>query len=310
MEISQLRTVLHVSELGSLSKASERLNIAQPALSRQVRLLEDELGVRLFDRHGRGMVPTTAGLEVVKHAQRVLSELQEMRATVADENAALRGHVSIGMPPTVADILTVPLVSAFQKRHPEATLRIVSAYSAYLLDWLLRGDVDVALLFEANISSSLRAKALLEETLHLVGPPNSGLKESKAVSFAELAHQNMLLPSVGHGLRKIVEDSALEAKIDLKVQVEADSYTTLKNLVKTGHGMTVLPLAPIHEEIMAQELCFAPLTAPTPIRRIMMCEPADRPILRLAQFASHTLKTTVDDLVKHGIWAGRLLEQT
>ena len=114
MDISQLRTLIHVAELGSLSKASDRLHIAQPALSRQIRLLEQELGVRLFDRHGRGMIATDQGRDVLRHALRIMAELEEIRAVVSDENAPLRGHVSIGMPPTASDILSAPLVSAFK----------------------------------------------------------------------------------------------------------------------------------------------------------------------------------------------------
>ena len=156
MELSQLRTLIHVAELGSLSKAADRLHIAQPALSRQIRLLEDELGVRLFDRHGRGMVVTDQGQDVLRHALRVMAELDEIRATVADEDAPLRGHVSIGMPPTVSDILAEPLVSAFRETHPEATLRIVSAYSGYLLDWMHRGEIDAAVLYDPKSARTLR----------------------------------------------------------------------------------------------------------------------------------------------------------
>ncbi|HZW46452.1 MAG TPA: LysR family transcriptional regulator, partial [Microvirga sp.] len=83
MDIAQLRTLIHVAELGSLSKAAGRLHIAQPALSRQIRLLEEELGIRLFDRHGRGMVLTERGRDVLRHAIRVLAELEELRASAA-----------------------------------------------------------------------------------------------------------------------------------------------------------------------------------------------------------------------------------
>ena len=154
MEISQLRTILNVAELGSLTKAAERMRIAQPALSRQLRLLEDELGTRLFDRHGRGMVPTEAGRNVVRHAQQVMAELEEIRNVAVDSDAPLTGHVAIGMPPTVSDLLAVPLVRFINSHHPEATIRIVSAYSGFLLDWLHRGDIDVAILFETRPSRS------------------------------------------------------------------------------------------------------------------------------------------------------------
>lgn len=308
MDIAQLRTILHVAELGSLSKSADRLRIAQPALSRQVRLLEEELGIRLFDRHGRGMIVTEAGQEVLRHAQRIMAELEEIRATVADEDAPLRGHVSIGMPPTVSDILSVPLVSAFRARHPEATIRIVSAYSAFLLDWLHRGEVDVAILFETRPVRSLRTQPLLEEVLYLIGPPESDLRRDAPVRFDTLESRRLLLPSLGHGLRNIVENCAREAGIALDVRIEADSYSTLKDLVRYGHGFTILPLAPIHSEITLGQLTYAPLAGPKPLRRLMLTMPADRPVPRLARFAAQSIETTAARLVTQGIWSGRLLD--
>ena len=304
MEISQLRTLIHVSELGSLSKAADRLNIAQPALSRQVRMLEEELGARLFDRHGRGMVPTEAGREVLAHANRVLKELEEIRVCVADEDAPLRGHVSIGMPPTVADILAEPVVDAFAIKHPEATLRIVSAYSAYLLDWLHRGEVDIAILFETKPVHSLRSEHLIEEMLHLIGPASEELDPLRPIRFSDLATKRLLLPSVGHGLRNIIEKCSKDAGFDLIVSIEADSYSTLKDLVKSGHGVTILPIAPIHRDIQANSLTHAPLINPSPVRRLAISYPADRPTPRLAKFAGDALAQSTRDLVDRGVWSG------
>src|ERR1044071_7369421 len=136
MDVGQLRTLVHVAELGSLSKASDRLRIAQPALSRQIRLLEEELGARLFDRHGRGMVITDIGREVLAHALRVLAEMEQIRASVADLNASLHGTVAIGMPPTVAEIITSPLARLFRDKHPQVVPRFVPGFTGYLLDWL------------------------------------------------------------------------------------------------------------------------------------------------------------------------------
>ena len=173
MELSQLRTLIHVAELGSLSKAADRLHIAQPALSRQVRLLEEELGVRLFARHGRGMVLTEQGQEILKHATRVMAELEEIRAAASETGAPLRGQIAIGFPPTVADIVSVPLVASFGKAHPQAELRLVAAYTGYLLDWLHRGEIDVAVLYDPHAARSLRSQPLLLEDLFLIGPPDT-----------------------------------------------------------------------------------------------------------------------------------------
>lgn len=309
MDISQLRTLIHVAELGSLSKAADRLHIAQPALSRQIRLLEEELGVRLFDRHGRGMIATEQGQDVLRHALRVMAELEEIRAVVSDENAPLRGHVAIGMPPTASDILSEPLVSAFRDSHPDATLRIVSAYTGYLLDWMHRGEIDAAILYDPKSARTLRIQPLLEETLFLIGPPGSGLSMERDVEFAALESQRLLLPSAGHGLRTLVDRYAQEAGFLLNVKVEADSYSTLKSLVHNGHGVTVLPLAPIHGELAAGKLCAAPLVNPVPQRRLIMSYPTDRPIPRLARFAGQVIAATVATLIEQGIWSGRTLER-
>ena len=289
MEISQLRTILHVAELGSLSKAADRLRIAQPALSRQVRLLEDELQVRLFDRHGRGMVVTEAGQAVLRHAQTIMTELELIRASVLDEGMPMTGHVSIGMPPTVGDILSIPLAEAFKTQHPDATLRIISAYSGFLLDWLHRGDVDIAILFAGKPVRSLKALPLLEENLYLIGPANSQLRPDRPTNFETLASMPLLLPSIGHGMRNIVEECAKACSVELNVKVEADNYSTLKNLVKTHHGLTILPLAPIHDEISKGELTYAPLTDPMPVRKLVMSYPSDRPVSRLTKFAARIL---------------------
>lgn len=308
MELSQLRTIIHVAELGSLSKAADRLHIAQPALSRQVRMLEEELGTRLFERHGRGMVITEIGKDVLRHAYHILGEVQELRASAADSKGSLRGQVSIGMPPTVSDILAVPLVAAFQKRHPDATIRIVSAYSGYVLDWLHRGQIDVAILFESKSARSLRSLPLLEESLHLIGSSDANLSPDQAVEFGTLHARRLFLPSAEHSLRTILDDCAKGLGTVFNVQVEADSYSVLKDLVRAGQGMTILPLGPIYDEIAAGNLTHSPLINPVPKRRLMMSYPTDRPTTRLAQFAGDQLLATVSELVKQEAWPGQLVK--
>ena len=302
-----MRTIIHVAELGSLSKAADRLNIAQPALSRQVRLLEEELGVRLFERHGRGMVISEAGQEVLRHAHRIAAEIQEIRTIQSDDDVSLKGHVSIGMPPTISDILAVPLVSAFQNRHPDATVRIVSAYSSYVLDWLHRGDVDVAILFESTNARSLKSEPLIEEKLFLIGPKTEEESAREVVSFSNLKGQPLLLPSMGHSLRALLEDCSKGHDFRLNVAIETDSYSILKNLVRAGHGKTILPLAPIHQEIADGSLSFQPLSNPVPRRRLRLSIPADRPPTRLARFAHTALQTSVKNLAVSGDWPGVLI---
>lgn len=307
MEFSQLRTLIQVAELGSLSKAADRLRIAQPALSRQVRLLEEELGLHLFVRHGRGMVLTEPGRQVLDHALRIMAEVEEIRAKATNADAPLSGQVAIGLPPTVADIISVPLVALFGKAHPQAVLRLVSAYTGYLLDWLHRGEIDVAILYDPRPVRSVRSHPLLLETLFLIGPPDAGFSTRRALPFKDLEGKRLLLPSVQHGLRTIVERCATEAGITLDVAVEADSYATLKDLVRHGHGWTILPLAPIHDDIEARRLTSVALIDPVPVRRLVLSYPTDRPVSRLARFAGEAIASIVGEQVERAIWAGQLL---
>jgi LysR family transcriptional regulator, nitrogen assimilation regulatory protein len=104
------------------------------------------------------MVLTEQGRDVLKHAMRISSELEEIRAGALDVEAPLTGQVAIGLPPTVADIISVPLVAAFGKAHPNAVLRLVSAYTGYLMDWLHRGEIDLAVLYDPRTARSLRSR--------------------------------------------------------------------------------------------------------------------------------------------------------
>ena len=308
MDLSQFRTLIQVAELGSLSKAADRLRIAQPALSRQIKLLEEELGARLFDRHGRGMVLTDAGREVRERVARIMSEVDEMRASVPETNAVLTGRVAVGLPPTVAEIVSVPLVAAFRRDHPRVELRFICAFTGYLLDWLQRGEIDVAVLYDPAATRSLRSRPLLIENLLLVAPSEQGLSLARAVPFARLEAETLLLPSGRHGLRTIVERCAADAGIALKVGIESDSLHTLKDLVRHGYGRTILPLAPIHGSVLAGSLSAAPLVEPTPSRRLVLSFSRDRPVLRAARFAAEAITEIVTDLVRRDVWAGHLVD--
>ena len=306
MDVTQLRTLVHVAELGSLSKAADRLCTAQPALSRHVRLLEEELGTRLFDRHGRGMILTEQGRTVLLHAKRIMAEFEDIRSHVAEENGTVGGRVSIGMPPTVAEILAVPIVEAIRKSHPSATCRIVSAYSLYLFDWVHRGEVDVAILYDPRSIKSLKSEPLVEEELHLIAPKDAGLSLDTPFAFRELADKPLILPSGDHSLRQIIERSADACGIKLDVRIEADSYSTLKQLVLNGLGWTILPVVPFRADIDSGRLSSAPIIDPVPRRLLELSVSADRPLSRLGSVVLETMEATTSALVKRGAWPGKM----
>lgn len=307
MDITQLKTLIHVAELGSLSKAADRLGIAQPALSRQIRMLEAELNAPLFIRHGRGMVLTEIGRQILEPAGVILGKLDEIRQLADFSRTSFLGRVRFGMTPTVAEVMTVPLVQAVRRTHPGLNLRISSAFSGHLLDWLKREEIDCCVSYDPESTVAIRTRPILLETLFLIGGPDCQLDMENPVPFSALEGLSMVLPSPHHGLRMIVEGCASRAGITLSASVETDAFAAMIDLVKTGIGLTILPLAPIYEHIQKGTLRAAPLVNPEPSRRVVMTYPADRPITPATRYAGETFTRIATELVDRGIWAGRML---
>jgi len=308
MDIAQLKTLIHVAELGSLSRAAERLGIAQPALSRQIRLVEAELGAPLFTRHGRGMMLTELGHSILTPANEILARLDTIRQIAAEGATSFLGRVRIGVTPTVAEVATLPLVRAIREAHPRLSLCFTSGFSGHLMEWLKRGELDCCVAYDAQGSGLIRTRPVLEEMLLLVAGPDRDLGLDRPRSFGSLADESMVLPSPAHGLRTILDACASRAGIRLAPSIEADSLTAMIDLVRDGFGLTILPLAPIHARLRAGELTAAPLIDPVPTRRVLIAYPADRPIMPAARIVGETFSRIAADLVENGIWAGTMIK--
>ncbi|MBL4667029.1 MAG: LysR family transcriptional regulator, partial [Sneathiella sp.] len=276
MDLKQLNTFVHVAELGSISKASVRLRIAQPALSRQIRLLEEELKVMLFTRHGRGMLLTEMGELLFSRATSILRQVEDIRTDLTEQANAIRGKVVIGLPPTVGDILAARIATRFMSRYPEVSLKIVPAFTDYLLEWLHRGEIDIAIVDELDNPENLMVQPLLTENLFLVASKSEGLRIHHGERFKDMAKRRLVLPGSNHRLRILLEKEAVKQGVTLDVPVEADALQTLKDLARRGHAVTVLPYASIHEEVQDGKLTAAPLVEPSLSRTLVIALPLGR----------------------------------
>ncbi|HEY6870210.1 MAG TPA: LysR substrate-binding domain-containing protein [Novosphingobium sp.] len=307
MDIAQLRTLIHVAELGSVTAAADRLGIAQPALSRQIRLLENELGGALFSRHGRGMTLTELGHQVIGPASDILMRLDDIRRCARDRGTLLVGKVRVGVTPTVAEVATLPLVRAIRTAHPRLSLCFTTGFSGHLVEWLKRGELDCCVSYAVSGGGLVHTVPILDETLLLVAAPGGRLVADTPVSFASLANEPMVLPSPAHGLRAILDAAATQAGITLSASLEADSLAAMIDLVRAGYGATILPYAPIHARVKAGELIAVPLINPVPGRRIVMTYPADREISPAARFVGDSFAAVAGELVASGNWTGSVI---
>src|SRR5262245_38043825 len=241
MELRQIEYFLSVLQHRSFTNASAVLGVAQPALSRQIRQLEEELGVQLLYRHGRGVKPTEEGAQFQAGVEPLLRELRQIGDDLHAASKAPAGEISIGMPPSISSTIAAPLVESFRERHPQVRLHIVDGFSGFVNEWLVAGRIDMAVINHARRSPLVRADSLLSMDLFAVGYDDAGEYPEGVLPLKALAGHPLVLPTRNHGLRRQLDAAAESLGFELTVIAEIDALTALKELVRRGHGATVLP---------------------------------------------------------------------
>lgn len=298
-DFKRLGYFVQVAELGSLTRAAERLSIAQPSLSRQMRLLEEELGVTLFTRGHRGMQLTEAGdalrAQISGPLRHIGHALYEIRSLPTETT----GTVIFGMPPTVACVLGEALVARVAEAPSRVSLHIVEAQSGHLLEWMKRGDLDAAILYGPTPAGLNATRLLDDEIVHVGSTKSASIR--KRLDFKALAEVPLVLPSDPHGLRIAIETAATKARVRLTIAAQVDSLALTKRLVASGEAYTLLPRIAITEELAQGTLVATPL-APQLDRQlfIAMQSSAESPraILQIEQI----VRREVAALVRAGCW--------
>jgi len=303
MEMKQLKYFLSVSELGSFSKAAVMLSVAQPVLSRQIRSLEEELGMELLYRNGRGIVLTEAGTLFAQHARSIVDTARTAAAEIERMRGDPSGKIVIGLPPTAGAVLTVPLIQRFRQEFPRVKLKVQEGYSGHVLEWLSTGRIDVAVLYNAPKTSTLLTQPLIEEELLLIGgPATPAALRQGPIRGADLAGLPMILPSHPHGLRVLIENLLGDHGVQLTVEYEIDSFQACLGLVAQGLGYTVLPYAGVYHQARAGQLVALPIVEPRMTRHLVLATSTQRPMTVTTRSLARTVTNLVRDLVHDGVW--------
>jgi LysR family nitrogen assimilation transcriptional regulator len=239
MDLKQLEYFTRVAELGSFTQASHALDIAQPALSRQVRLLEVELRQNLLNRNGRGVTTTEAGKLLLAHCRGILHQVERAKEDMGRVQGALAGRVALGIAPSASKMLTVPLTRQFRKQLPNATLSISEGLSLMMQESLLAGRLDIALLYNPTVSAELDLRPLTSERLYLVSP--KGPHPSGApISLNTLAGIPLVIPNRPHTIRMLLESQLTQIGQRPNIRLEIDGVAAILDLVADGAGYAVL----------------------------------------------------------------------
>lgn len=306
MDLRQLRTFRSVAELGSLSKAADRLRVAQPALSRQIKLLEHELRVELFTRNGRGMVLTSAGQLLLDRTAGLVRQIEQVRDDLQSAGGTPSGRVVLGLVPTVSRVLSARFARRVIETFPDISLLVVESYGGHLVEWIHRGEMDLAITYGPSVDLHLTVETLGREDIVVIGPPGSGLKERGEVNIGWIAQQKLVLPSHSHGLRTLIERAAARKNLQLQVLMEADSFRVLTDIVGEGIGFTLLPPSAVRIEVAEGRLEAATIAKPSITRELILASPADRPASVATTTISALIRSEIGSVAAEGLWDMRM----
>ena len=310
MELRQLRYFVRIVELGSMSRAALDLDMVQSALSQQISRLESELSTRLLQRTPRGVIPTEAGQAFFHQAQLTLRHAQQ--AIHAAQQARLSGAVSMGLSPTIANVLGLPLMRAMRERYPEVRLHMVSALSGHLTSLLNARQLDLAILFDTQSARRWSVMPLLEEQLFLIQsrqqPVAPQIQHEVPISLEQLQQVPLILPSGSHGLRSSIMASFTSAGFQSQMAMEIDSLTLLMEAVAAGMGATVQPWSAVGMyRDAAERFQWSQIADDSVRRKAALCSLSDDELSPAALAARVVLTDCARQLVHSGVWRGASL---
>ncbi len=296
MDFKQIEGFVRVAELGSFTKAAQLLDTTQPALSRQVRLLEVELRQTLLVRNGRGAVPTEAGLRLLNHGRGILHQVARAQEDLGRVRGALAGRVAIGLPPSLSRVLAVPLMRAFRTQLPEAQLSISEGLSAQMQDWLVQGRLDIAVLYNTGPAPELDITPLADEDLFLVQARQPGLAEDPppgAIPLAEVAELPLVIPTRPNAVRSHVEAEMAAIGRRMKVALEIDGVGAILDLVADGAGAALLSRNAVSSSVRPSAYEVRAVCNPPLRTRLCLAVSASRPTTLTQQTTLELIRRTM-----------------
>ena len=310
MELKELRNFMQVARAGSVSRAAEELRLAQPALSRQIKKLEHELGVSLFARHGRGVRLSAAGSLLLERAEAIAHLVHQTSEEIKDDRSPQRGRIALGVPPAAGRILIPHFAERFQKVWPQTTLHMREGVASSLQEWLVEKRLDIAMLHNPPHLEVLDISPLLTERMWVIGPPahhGKGRQPRAIFRIRDLGELPLILPNMAHANRRLVENAAVEHGVRLRIKIEADSVAFAKALVANGLGYTILTYAAVQDEVERKALTIYPIIRPTLSTKVTIVTLRDKRLPKATQDASALLHDVCRALVRSKQWAGAQL---
>lgn len=298
MELRSIQYFVQIADEGSITRTAGKLGVAQPALTRHVKQLEAELGTQLLMRLPRGVRLTASGRDFLEHARRIILEVSRAKEHVRGNAKIPRGRVVIGTSPTLAPLLLPGCITRARQQCPTVTLKVMEGFSPQLLDALLTGRLDLAIMTNPPRSPALLLTPLISEPLLVISPP-AARGTARPLSLVELSRTPMVITV---GMRNVIDEQLAGFGSALKVEAEIDSVEAIRRMLLAGSGTTLMPVSAFHAEISSGALIASPV-ADANLHRILVLA---RPVAELGSAAideiEHIVRTEMSALLEAGLF--------
>lgn len=262
MDLRHLVTFCAVVDRGSFSAAGEELGISQPAVSAQIRSLEERLGRRLLDRRGRRVSLTEAGAVLERHARRMIALEGDLEREIAEVGGRVAGRLVIGSSTGPGEILLPRLLASFRRAHADVTVSLVVQDTQTICDRVLDGELELGIVGAARPQRGLEFTPFLRDELVLIAPPGHPVAVDRPIPLADLARTELLMQQRGSGVRAVLEEVLRAAGIrvsDLPVGMELGLQQSVKAAVLDGLGVTVISRLSVASEVADGRLIARPI---------------------------------------------------
>ena len=300
MDLRALRYFVYVAEARSFSKAAVQLGIAQPALSRQIRKIEDELGIELIRRAGRQLELTDAGLLLLERAHSLIRQIAQTADDVRAQGSRIRGTITIGLSPTVSESVGPAIVRECTARHPDLRLNFVEGFSAFIFKRLIDQELTLCLMHNPPRHQGIEIEPLLTEPMYLVGPGTASSGHPPVKAGMPPDRLPLILPNRTHSLRMLVERALAEHGRRFGVAFQVDGYTTTKAFVAAGLGYTILPYSSVRDEVESRQLSAVRLHKPKLSWTLSIAYRKDQRTARAVMAVRDIIASQVDALKPFG----------
>src|SRR5882757_8952121 len=241
MELRQMQYFLCLAEEGNVTRAARQLNIVQPALSMQIAKLEAGFGRKLFHRGAHGVSLTPAGETLVRLVTPIVRDAEQANAEMAQLDGKVSGRVRIGLITSVAQSTLAPSFATIAQKYPDVELSACEGYTETLVEWVVSGQLDVAIINMPRRKIAIAMHHILDEEMVFGYRAASKLAVPRGLQFEQLPRFDLVIPSKRHGLRLVLDSRAAEAGIELKPRLEIDTLSAICEVVASTELVTVLP---------------------------------------------------------------------